>query len=217
MPAWRRLAEQFQDLLVYLLLAAVAVSLAAWLLEGGEDVPFEVVVISMILVATAPRLRAEACRAGRGRCSAWPRSPPGWSVTGARRVVTTDIVPGDVLVLAEGDAAADARLAEAASLTVAEASLTGESEPVLKDSATLTGPVAGDRLDMVFSGTAVARGVDVRWSPPPAWTPRWATWPACSAAPRKSAHHCNARSSGSGARSPSPSWSLPPWWSPPSW
>jgi len=162
-PAWRRLAEQFQDPLVYLLLAAVAVSLVAWLLEGGEDVPFEVVVISLILVANAllgyvQEARAEQAVAALQRMAA---VTAGVVRDGAlRRVVTTDIVPGDVLVLAEGDAvAADARLAEAASLTVAEASLTGESEPVLKDSATLTGPVAlGDRLDMVFSGTAVARG-----------------------------------------------------------
>ena len=49
-------------------------------------------------------------------------------------VPSTDVVPGDVLLLAEGDAvSADARLLEAASLTVAEASLTGESEPVLKE------------------------------------------------------------------------------------
>jgi magnesium-transporting ATPase (P-type) len=162
-PAWRRLAAQFQDPLVYLLLAAVAVSLVAWLLEGGEDVPFEVVVISLILVANAllgyvQEARAEQAVAALQRMAA---VTAGVVRGGAlRRVVTTDIVPGDVLVLAEGDAvAADARLTEAASLTVAEASLTGESEPVLKDSATLTGPVAlGDRLDMVFSGTAVARG-----------------------------------------------------------
>jgi P-type Ca2+ transporter type 2C len=69
-------------------------------------------------------------------------------------------VPGDVLLLAEGDAvAADARLIEAASLTVAEAALTGESEPVVKNAATLPGRVSlGDRLNMVFSGTAVTRG-----------------------------------------------------------
>ena len=69
-------------------------------------------------------------------------------------------MPGDILVLAEGDAvAADGRLIEAATLTVAEASLTGESEPVLKDAATLAGAAGlGDRVNMVFSGTAVARG-----------------------------------------------------------
>jgi potassium/sodium efflux P-type ATPase len=162
-PAWRKLAEQFRDPLVYLLLVAVAVSLVAWLLEGAEDVPFEVVVISLILVANGllgyvQEARAEQAVAALQRMAA---GTAGVVRDGAvERVATTQIVPGDVLVLAEGDAvAADARLVEAASLTVAEASLTGESEPVLKDAATLPGPVAlGDRVDMVFSGTAVARG-----------------------------------------------------------
>ena len=162
-PAWRKLAEQFRDPLVYLLLVAVAVSLVAWLLEGGEDVPFEVVVISLILVANAllgyvQEARAEQAVAALQRMAA---VTAGVVRDGAvQRVPTTQIVPGDVLVLAEGDAiAADARLVEAASLTVAEASLTGESEPVLKDTATLSGPASlGDRVDMVFSGTAVARG-----------------------------------------------------------
>ena len=76
------------------------------------------------------------------------------------RVTATEVVPGDVLVLSEGDAvAADARLVEAASLTVVEASLTGESEPVLKDVAPLGARVElADRVNMVFSGTAVVRG-----------------------------------------------------------
>ena len=53
----------------------------------------------------------------------------------------------------------DARLVEVASLTVAEASLTGESEAVLKDIAPLTEPAGlGDRVNMVFNGTAVTRG-----------------------------------------------------------
>jgi P-type Ca2+ transporter type 2C len=162
-PAWRKLAEQFRDPLVYLLLVAVAVSLVAWLLEGAEGVPFEVVVISLILVANGvlgylQEARAEQAVAALQRMAAVTAGVV--RDGGALRIPTTQIVPGDVLVLAEGDAvAADARLVEAASLTVAEASLTGESEPVLKDVATLSGPVSlGDRVDMVFSGTAVARG-----------------------------------------------------------
>jgi E1-E2 ATPase len=65
-----------------------------------------------------------------------------------------------VLVLGEGDAVgADARLLEAAALRVKEASLTGESEGVLKNPATLTEPVSlGDRFDMVFKGTAITQG-----------------------------------------------------------
>jgi P-type Ca2+ transporter type 2C len=76
------------------------------------------------------------------------------------RIAAAEVVPGDVMLLAEGDAvSADGRLAEASSLTVAEAALTGESEPVLKDVALLAEPAGlGDRLNMVFNGTAVTRG-----------------------------------------------------------
>ena len=76
------------------------------------------------------------------------------------RVPSDQLVRGDLLVLAEGDSVgADARLVEAASLRVLEASLTGESEAVLKDPATLRSPVAlGDRVDMLFKGTAIVQG-----------------------------------------------------------
>lgn len=73
---------------------------------------------------------------------------------------SSQLVRGDLLVLAEGDAVgADARLIEAAALRVLEASLTGESEAVEKNASTLPQPAAlGDRQCMVFKGTAVAQG-----------------------------------------------------------
>jgi magnesium-transporting ATPase (P-type) len=76
------------------------------------------------------------------------------------RIPSAELVRGDLLAVAEGDAVgADARLAQAASLRVLEASLTGESEAVLKDVATLPATVAlGDRINMVFKGTAVVQG-----------------------------------------------------------
>jgi len=76
----------------------------------------------------------------------------------------------------EGDAVgADARLVQATSLRVQEASLTGESEAVLKDVATLPEAAAlGDRLDMVFKGTATRRAPVALWSRRPGWTRRWA-------------------------------------------
>ena len=66
----------------------------------------------------------------------------------------------DLLVLGEGDSVgAAARLHQAASLRVQKASLTGESEAVLKDASTLREPAAlSDRLNMVFKGTSVAQG-----------------------------------------------------------
>src|SRR3954468_24054241 len=52
-PTWRKLLAQLQDPLVYLLLAAVVVSLVAWLLEGAHGVPFDVIVIVVIVAANA--------------------------------------------------------------------------------------------------------------------------------------------------------------------
>ena len=162
-PAWRKFLAQFADPLIYLLLAAVVVSFVAWVLEGTPGVPFEVVVIAVILVGNGvlgyvQQARAEQAVAALQRMAAVTAGV----VRDGReqRVPAVDLVPGDVLVLAEGDAvSADARLVEAASLTVAEAALTGESEPVLKDVAPLPGPASlGDRLNMVWSGTAVTRG-----------------------------------------------------------
>ena len=162
-PRWRKLLGQFADPLIYLLLAAVAVSLVAWGFEGADGVPYDAVVIAAIVVLNAvlgfvQQLRAEQAVAALQRMAAATATV----VRGGRedRIATAEIVPGDVLLLAEGDAvSADARLAEVASLSVAEAALTGESEPVLKDAVSLSEPAApADRLNMVFSGTAVTRG-----------------------------------------------------------
>lgn len=74
---------------------------------------------------------------------------------------STELVPGDILILGEGDAiAADGRLISANNFAVMEAALTGESEAVDKDAdATFEEDEAlGDQLNMVFSGTAVTRG-----------------------------------------------------------
>ena len=162
-PAWRKLLAQFLDPLVYLLLVAVAISLAAWLIEGADGVPFEVVVIAAVLVANAVLGYAQEAKAAQAVAALARMAAAQAGVVRdgeVQRVAAADVVPGDVLALAEGDAvAADARLVEAAALKVAEAALTGESEPVLKDVATLPADAAlGDRLDMVFSGTAVSSG-----------------------------------------------------------
>jgi P-type Ca2+ transporter type 2C len=162
-PAWRKFLGQFADPLIYLLLAAVAVSVVAWLAEGAEGVPYEALVIAVIVVLNAvlgyvQEARAEHAVAALQRMTA---AAAGVVRDGReQRVPAADIVPGDVLLLAEGDAvSADARLVEAASLTVAESSLTGESEAVLKDVKSLAEPAGlGDRVNMVFDGTAVTRG-----------------------------------------------------------
>jgi Ca2+-transporting ATPase len=162
-PAWRKMLAQFQDPLIYLLLAAVVISTGAWAAEGADGWPVDAVVIGAIVVMNAvlgyvQQARAEnavaALRTMTARMASVIRD--GQQV----RVPARSVVAGDLLVLAEGDAVpADARLVSVATLKVAEASLTGESEPVLKDATTLAAPAElGDRLDMVFNGTAVTQG-----------------------------------------------------------
>ena len=162
-PAWRKFLAQFVNPLVYLLFVAVVVSLVAWILDGSEGLPLEVIVIVGIMVLNAvlgfvQEARAEHAVAALQRMTAATATV---LRDGREQRVSSDgVVVGDVLVLAEGDAVcADARLSEAASLQVAEASLTGESEAVLKDPAPISdGAALGDRVNMVFNGTAVTRG-----------------------------------------------------------
>jgi len=70
------------------------------------------------------------------------------------------IVPGDILILSEGDKImADARLISISSLKVSEAALTGESIPEEKTLGILklTTPL-GDRTNMIYQGTQIVNG-----------------------------------------------------------
>jgi potassium/sodium efflux P-type ATPase len=162
-PRWRRFLTHFADPLVYLLLAAVAVSLVVWVVEGVDGVPFEALVILVIVVANAVLGYVQESRAEHAVAALQEMASTHVVVLrdgDELRVPTRDVVPGDVLLLSEGDAvSADGRLFEVATLMVSEASLTGESEPVGKEVAPLDEPsTLGDRVNMVFSGTAVTRG-----------------------------------------------------------
>ena len=70
------------------------------------------------------------------------------------------VVPGDILILNEGDKVpADARILEAYNLAVDESILTGESVPVGKETNVLHGHLAvSEQKNMVFSSTIVTRG-----------------------------------------------------------
>ncbi len=162
--AWRRFLKQFADPLVYLLFGAMVISLAAWFLEGAGGLPIDVVVILLIVLANAVIGFVQENRAADAVAALADMTAARATVLRDGKLATVpaaDLVPGDVLVLGEGDAvAADARLISASSLQVQEASLTGESEAVTKTVTPLLelGSL-GDRHNMVFKGTAVARGV----------------------------------------------------------
>ena len=167
-PLWRRALAQLQDPLVYLLGAAAAVALVAWWFEGrgrpgAAGWPLDAIVIACVVLLNAVLGWLQESRAALA-VAALARMTVATSAVlrdgAVARVPSAEIVKGDVLVLAEGDAVgADARLTHAAALMLLEAPLTGESAAVRKDAAPLQAPGAlGDRLNMVFKGTAVAQG-----------------------------------------------------------
>ncbi len=162
-PVWRRLLRQFQDPLVYLLLGAIVIALIAWFIEGRAGFPLDAIVIAAIVLFNGGLGFAEEAKARNAVAALARMTEANSSVLRdgeTKRVPSSELVLGDLLVLAEGDSVgADARLIQAAGLQVREASLTGESAAVLKDPSTLAHAVAlGDRLNMVFKGTAVVQG-----------------------------------------------------------
>lgn len=76
------------------------------------------------------------------------------------QVDVKDLVPGDIVVLEEGEKVpADIRLLEVFNLTVSESSLTGESTPITKNTEVAKEErQINDQKNMVFSGTAIASG-----------------------------------------------------------
>ena len=162
-PAWRKFLAQFQDVLVILLLIATAISTAVWVFERDAALPYEAIAILSVVLLNAvmgymqESRAASALAALRGMAAAQAHVMRG----GERRSIdATHLVPGDILLVEEGDRiAADARVIRSTALQTAEASLTGESLPVSKDSAGITEETAlGDRHNMIFSGTTVTYG-----------------------------------------------------------
>ncbi len=162
-PAWRRFLAQFKDVLVVLLLVATAISLVLWIFEPEEALPYEALAIFAVVLLNATmgyiqEARAEAAVAALRQMSAATATV----VRGGERreVAAAEIVPGDLILIEEGDTIpADARLTGSTALQTAEASLTGESLPVGKDTDALAGDAPlGDRHNTVFSGTAATFG-----------------------------------------------------------
>ncbi|MDT3736584.1 MAG: cation-transporting P-type ATPase [Denitratisoma sp.] len=151
-----RFLAQFHNVLIYVLLAAVAVTAAlGHYVDSGVILG---VVLANTVIGFFQEGKAEAALdAIRGMLSLTA------SVLrdGRRREIPAEeLVPGDIVFLASGDKVpADLRLVEARSLRVDEAALTGESVAVEKD----VSPVAadapvGDRRPMAYSGTLVTYG-----------------------------------------------------------
>ncbi|HEX5468717.1 MAG TPA: cation-transporting P-type ATPase [Gaiellaceae bacterium] len=155
-PYLKIAARQLNDPLVGLLLCAAAVSAFV-----GE--PVEAAIIAAIVVLNGALGFAEEIGAERAVLALRESVVQQITVVreGLERLVAAEtIVPGDLLVLREGDRIpADTRLVAGEGLAVDEAPLTGESVPVEKsvEAVDAEAPLA-ERASMVYAGTAVTRG-----------------------------------------------------------
>ena len=162
-PAWQRFLAQFQNPLTTLLLVATVISCIAWVIEDEGGLPYEALAILAIVILNAVLGYVQEHHAEQAVAALQAMSAPTARVLrdGEQQAIpASDVVPGDILLLEEGDTLpADGRMIEAIALRAGESALTGESTSITKDSAPITDDVGiSDQRNMVFSGTVVAAG-----------------------------------------------------------
>jgi P-type Ca2+ transporter type 2C len=154
---WRMVFDQFTDFMIIVLIAAAVVS-------GIVGDPVDTIAIVVIVVLNAIIGVVQEWRAEQAMAALREMAAPSATVRRDGRAVevsSTEVVPGDIVLLEAGDVVpADLRLVEAARLTVAEAALTGESQAVDKATTALSDPDLGigDRSNMAWKGTTVGNG-----------------------------------------------------------
>ena len=113
-PAWKHFLAQFQDPLVYLLLAAVAITLGVWFVDSSSGWPIDVFVILAIMLINALLGFFQEARSQRAAAALAKLTESTSAVIRdglLARIPSNQLVTGDLLVLVEGDSVgADARL-----------------------------------------------------------------------------------------------------------
>jgi magnesium-transporting ATPase (P-type) len=151
-----RLARQFNNLLLWVLMVAAAVTAAMghWVDSG---VIAAVVCLNAVIGFVQEGKAEQALKAIRHLLA-----PHAVVLRDDRQhdIDAADLVPGDIVLLTSGDSLpADVRLLEARNLRIDESALTGESVPVDKDLASVAEATAiGDRRNMGYAGTLVTQG-----------------------------------------------------------
>ncbi|MEU6337680.1 cation-transporting P-type ATPase [Streptomyces cellulosae] len=152
-PVWRRALQQLRDPLILVLLVAAVLTIATGDLSDAAVILFVIVVNTT--VGVVQEVRAEQAVRALSALS----TPTARVVRdGAERSLpAAEVVPGDVVLPAEGDIVpADGDVVAAAALLTDESSLTGESVPVEKAPG---GDADGDASrGRVSAGTVVVHG-----------------------------------------------------------
>ncbi len=148
--------NQFKSVVVWILIIATIIS--AFLKEYIDSIVILVIVILIAILGFRQEYKAEKAIEALKKLASLKATV---IREGHKKDIDSkEIVPGDIIVLETGDKVpADSRLIEVFNLQTQEAALTGESQPVKKNTEQLgeKTPIA-DMKNMVFSGTIVVSG-----------------------------------------------------------
>ncbi len=154
--------EQFKDFMIIVLIIAALISgIVGWYEGEGitDSIIILIVVIVNAIIGVAQESKAEKSLEALQKLSSHvAKVLRNGSVT---VVPSKDLVPGDIVILDTGDyVPADLRIIEAINLKAQEASLTGESVPVDKNTETILDEKVdlGDRTNMLFSSSLITYG-----------------------------------------------------------
>lgn len=155
-PLWRKLVEPFANVFMAVLFVAVLISL--W-----QSAYFDAIIVLVIMLTSAGIYYVQRFSTDRILRSLQKHNTQKISVTRGGETInidTSQLVPGDIVHLHEGDKVpADLRLITADSLRADEAVLTGESAPVAKFTETLSGDKeVYEQKNILFQGSFITSG-----------------------------------------------------------
>jgi P-type Ca2+ transporter type 2C len=155
-PWWKKLATQFNNYLVWILIVGALISMIA-----GEFLDGFLIILIILFMAILGYIQdAKAEESLKNLKKLESHSTQVLREGKLLTIDTKNLVVGDIVVLKAGDAIpADLRIIETQNVSIDEAMLTGESMPVSKRDGELDEetPLA-ERTNMVFSGTLLIEG-----------------------------------------------------------
>ncbi|MEZ0480285.1 cation-transporting P-type ATPase [Planococcus sp. SSTMD024] len=155
-PAIIKFLKHFNDVLIYVLLAAALITVVL-----GHYIDTAVILAVVVINAAIGYIQQNKAEKALDSIRNMLSVKAAVLRSGRRvEIPATELVPGDLVFLRAGDKVpADMRLVEVSNLQAEESSLTGESEAVDKQVGQLpSDTVLGDRTNMVFAGTSIASG-----------------------------------------------------------
>lgn len=155
-PLWRKILEPFMDIFMVMLLVAFVISIIqqAW----TEVIMIAIIIAINAIIDYVQQFSTERILRNLRQKTVQPVEV--WRNGQKQNVDASELVPGDIVILDEGDRVpADGRIIDESGLLTNEAMLTGESESVAKDANKISGnKKIYEQRNMVFSGSFIVTG-----------------------------------------------------------